>query len=108
MIEFKKILFPVDFSEHCIEAAQYFAGIARKFQSELRCSTSISETSMRNARLWNAVRSSNGGTNSTHSGILSPFIKHREISEVVREAALQYHAGLGVIGRGRAAKFLEP
>jgi nucleotide-binding universal stress UspA family protein len=32
---FHRILFPVDFSEHCTQAAPYVAGIARKFKGEI-------------------------------------------------------------------------
>jgi nucleotide-binding universal stress UspA family protein len=32
---FHKILFPVDFSEHCTRAAPYVAGIARKFKGDI-------------------------------------------------------------------------
>jgi nucleotide-binding universal stress UspA family protein len=35
MNTFRKILFPVDFSERCLQSAAYVTDIARKFQSEL-------------------------------------------------------------------------
>lgn len=35
MLEFHKVLFPVDFSSRCAQSAPYVASIARKFQSEV-------------------------------------------------------------------------
>lgn len=35
MLDFRTILFPVDFSTRCIQSAPYLAGVARKFSSEL-------------------------------------------------------------------------
>lgn len=35
MLDFRRILFPVDFSERCKEVAPYVAGIARKFDSRI-------------------------------------------------------------------------
>lgn len=35
MLTFRKILFPVDLSQRCIDTAPYVAAIARKFESEV-------------------------------------------------------------------------